>query len=276
MSLLSLLLPLLAQVGPMPSESPISAVPPELRDRPPRERSDIRPSGPNAWLSECSQLALDEPQAALERAQSWFGRSDGLAKAHAAHCEGLALVNLGQLDRAASTFLVARNYVPPENSRYRARLGAMSGNAVLGTGHAEFALDVLEQAANELGDEPSALAGGISRDRARALVMVGDIAGAQEQLADARRFDPGNAEGWLLSATLSRRLGQLAEAQAQIEQAALRDTQNPSVGLEAGVIAVLAGQDDAARASWQSVIDTAPETPQAEQAQAYLAQLGEP
>lgn len=276
MSLLNLLLTLLAQVGPAPSESPISAVPPELRDRPPREPSDIRPSGPNAWLSECSQLALDEPQAALERAQSWFGRADGLAKAQAAHCEGLALVNLGELDRAASTFLVARNYVPPDDARYRARLGAMSGNAVLGTGHAEFALDVLEQAANELGDEASALAGGIARDRARAFVMVGRIEDAQTMLGDARRLDPGNAEGWLLSATLSRRLGQLAEAQQQIEQAALLGPQNPAIGLEAGVIAVLSGRDDAARASWQSVVDTAPDSPQAAQAQAYLAQLGEP
>jgi hypothetical protein len=42
------------------------------------------------------------------------------------------------------------------------------------------------------------------------------------------------------------------------------------------VIAALSGHDDAARQSWQSVLATAPGTPQAQQAQGYLDQLGAP
>jgi hypothetical protein len=48
---------------------------------------------------------------------------------------------------------------------------------------------------------------------------------------------------------------------------------DPEVGLEAGVIAVLDGRDEAARANWESVIALDPESPFAETARGYLAQL---
>ena len=97
---------------------------------------------------------------------------------------------------------------------------------------------------------------------------------AATELADARVSAPGSSLGWLLSATLSRRMGHLAEAQAQIETAAKLAPTDPEIGLEAGVIAALAGQDAAARKSWQSVIAAAPDTDAATHARAYLAQLG--
>jgi Flp pilus assembly protein TadD len=79
---------------------------------------------------------------------------------------------------------------------------------------------------------------------------------------------------WLLSATLSRRLGDLTVAQAQIETAATLDGNDPAIALEAGVIAELAGNEDAARKSWQSVVAVAPSSPEATSAKAYLAQIG--
>jgi hypothetical protein len=45
------------------------------------------------------------------------------------------------------------------------------------------------------------------------------------------------------------------------------------VALEAGLIAVLAGRDEAARKSWQSVIAIAPTSAEAQTARDYLAQL---
>ena len=92
-------------------------------------------------------------------------------------------------------------------------------------------------------------------------------------LAEARISTPDNPLAWLLSATLSRRQGKLAEAQAQIEQAARLAPRDPEVGLEAGVIAILDGREDAARKSWQSVAEMAPGTAIGTQAQAYLAQM---
>ena len=96
---------------------------------------------------------------------------------------------------------------------------------------------------------------------------------AAEALSEAREADGDDAQAWLLSATLSRRLSRLGEAQQQIERAALLSPRNPQVGLEAGVIAALSGREEAARKSFQSVLDVAPDSPQADQAREYLAQI---
>jgi Flp pilus assembly protein TadD len=79
---------------------------------------------------------------------------------------------------------------------------------------------------------------------------------------------------WLLSATLSRRMGDLKSAQAQIETAGALTPKDPAVGLEAGVIAELAGNDAAARKSWNSVVALGPDTPEAQAAKGYLAETG--
>ncbi|TAD73156.1 MAG: hypothetical protein EAY70_12700, partial [Sphingomonadales bacterium] len=116
-------------------------------------------------------------------------------------------------------------------------------------------------------------------DRARALVALGRGPEALDALDAATTLAPERAEGWLLKATLLRRLDRLGEAQAAIEQAAALAPGGagigPEIGLEAGVIAVLAGRDTAARASWQSVLDLAPESPAAATATDYLAQFGQ-
>ena len=46
------------------------------------------------------------------------------------------------------------------------------------------------------------------------------------------------------------------------------------IGLEAGVIAILGNREEAARQSWQSVIDIQPDSLAAQTAKNYLAQLG--
>ncbi|MBS1239696.1 MAG: hypothetical protein H6R45_402, partial [Proteobacteria bacterium] len=99
---------------------------------------------------------------------------------------------------------------------------------------------------------------------------------AEAALQKARSYAPQISDTWLLSATLSRRKGDLATARAQIFTAAKLDRANPAIGLEAGVIAALSGNDEAARKSWQSVLTIAPDAPEAETARTYLAQLDTP
>jgi tetratricopeptide (TPR) repeat protein len=89
------------------------------------------------------------------------------------------------------------------------------------------------------------------------------LEGAQA-LAQARELAPQDPAVWLLSATLARRMEDLASARGWIATAAQLDPANPAIGLEAGLIAALAGNDDAARSSWQSVIDLAPRSTEAE------------
>ena len=117
------------------------------------------------------------------------------------------------------------------------------------------------------------LSASVSVDRARALVALGRNDEAAKALAEARTSDPANARAWLLSATLSRRLERLGEAQEQIAQAATLAPQDPAVGLEAGVIAALSGREEEARRSFDSVLLVAPESDEATRARAYLEQL---
>src|SRR6185503_17901638 len=127
-------------------------------------------------------------------------------------------------------------------------LGAMAGNAALANNDTAIALTELDKAGADAalaGDKE--LAGSIGADKARALVALGRNEEATKALAEARSDAPRDAQAWLLSATLSRRMGDLATAKAQIMTAAALDPSDPAVGLEAGVIEELSGDEATAR-----------------------------
>lgn len=275
--MLSFLLPLLMQVGPAPTETPVSPLPPEIQDRQ-AMRNTAAPREPLAdsrLLEECLALSKSDPQAALALVEARRGAARGLELAHLDHCRGVALSATEAFVQAAEAFAQALDAVPAGQSTYRARLGAMAGNAALAAGDAEGALGAFDQATADAAGQ-GALAGEIALDSARALVMLGEDEAAAEALAAARAALPYDAQAWLLSATFARRTGDLATAQTQIERAAEIDSRNRAVALEAGVIAVLSGREVAARRSWQSVVEASPASPEAETARGYLAQLEAP
>jgi tetratricopeptide (TPR) repeat protein len=210
----------------------------------------------------------------MDEAWDWRGKARGGARAEAGLCLGMAYAAQERYGEAHAAFLSGLGAADAQDVELRARLAALAGNAALAGGDHQAALDVLgsaETLASAAGS--TLLSGGIAIDKARALVALRRLPEAATALATARKADPANAQAWLLSATLSRRLGNLDEAQERIERAGELAPGDPEVGLEAGVIAVLAGRDDAARLSWQSVIDTAPQSAFANQAKEYIAQL---
>jgi tetratricopeptide (TPR) repeat protein len=153
----------------------------------------------------------------------------------------------------------------------------MAGNAALAGARGEAALALFTQAlADATAASDEEMAGSIAADRARSLVSLERNLDAAQALASARELAPQNATVWLLSATLARRMEDLESARGWIAIAAALDPINPAVGLEAGVIAVLGGSDDAAISSFQSVIDMAPQSPEAATARIYLGQLTGP
>ena len=187
----------------------------------------------------------------------------------------MTLAAQGRWDAAEAAFSAAYEVTPAGEPRNRARLAGMAGNALLAAGKPAAALALLDQAHGEaLGAADPRLAAEISIDRARALVTLKSDGDAAAALATARANAADNGQGWLLSATLSRRQGKLAEAQQQILMAAQLMPLDPEVGLEAGVIAMLAGNEGAARRSWLSVVKAAPGSEAARTAQSYLDQLG--
>ncbi|MBI1403271.1 MAG: tetratricopeptide repeat protein [Porphyrobacter sp.] len=248
-----------------------------MRDRPPRAEATIEaPVDPaSAWLQSCLDILEEDPARADSMAQIRRSETTGPARVLANHCLGTAATRLGLWEDARTAFVAARDETPANETRARARFGAMAGNAALAGGDATGALALLEQAEADARAAASAPLEAIAAtDRARALVALGRGAEALAPLDTATTLTPQNGEAWLLKATLLRRLERFAEAQTAIEQAARLAPSNPQVGLEAGVIAVLGGRPEAARASWQSVIELAPDTPFAATAKDYLAQLG--
>ncbi|OBX18174.1 hypothetical protein A9995_13085 [Erythrobacter sp. QSSC1-22B] len=265
------------QVGPNPAATPPIGVPPELEEQRARTASAAATSPVAAQTSrlvECLRLTAEDAEAAYDSASSWRANARDAERAQAAHCQGLALVRMERYEEARDIFAVARGEVGDDNPTYRARLGAMAGNAAMAGRQAGAAIPHFERAiadANSAGQED--IATGLEIDLARALVAAERPEDALAALDRARQANPGDPRAWLLSAKLSRQLGRLMEAQRQIEQAATLAPRDPVVGLEAGVIAALANRPDDARRSFESVLLVAPDGAEADRARAYIAQL---
>jgi tetratricopeptide (TPR) repeat protein len=275
MFLTATLLPLMLQAGLDPTRGGVPDYSADIQDRPPRELSIIDAPQPTSWLAQCLDQLEDEPTRAHVQAQIRRDTTNGEDRVLANHCLGLASTELGRWEEARAAFTAARQETPAEETRLRARFGAMAGNAALVTGDLPGALVLLDAArADALAAQAGGMPGLIALDSARVLVGLEQLDAAEAALAEARMFQPDDAETRLLSATLLRRMGKLADAQEQVEEAARLDPTAPAIGLEAGVIAILDGREEAARSSWQSVIDLSPGTEFATSAQSYLDQLG--
>jgi len=272
---------MLAQVGPVAGygNAPASQLPLEIiekKEDEARKRAAQTVEAPNMPQGAgCMTAAENSPERTVEVARNALDRAAGRERVRAGLCLGVALSSLDRWPEAQQAFVEARDATDADDHQSRARLGAMAGNAALAQGQAPQALMLLGPAASEAktaGDKQ--LIASIALDRARALVAVERPDEAATALAEARAAAPEDAQAWLLSATLSRRQNKLIEAQAQIEQAAKLAPRDPEVGLEAGVIAALAGNDAAARRSFESVVAMAPGSDTADKAKAYLDQLG--
>ena len=274
---MTLLLPaalMLMQVGVNPTVGQVPGVPEELRERPPRGAVAIDRAPARAAIDVCLDTARDDPARARDLAQEWVSRTTGAQRATGRHCLGVAAGNAGDWPAASAAFLAARDEA--SEPRFRARMGALAGTALLAQDKPDDALATLDTAMSEAAGD-NVLGGEIQQERAVALVTLERLPEASEALTEARRLSPQDANAWLLSATLARRQNDLASAQSQIERAASLAhpgaAVGPAIGLEAGVIAALGGRDAAARQSFESVIATAPESEQASTAKTYLAQL---
>lgn len=276
MTLFAILLPLLLQAVPDPNNMTVPDYAAEIQDRPPpRSSGVIDAPEPTSWLAQCLEQIEVDPSRAHVQAQIRRDTTSGEERVLANHCLGIASTELERWEEARAAFTASLQETPESDPRMRARFGAMAGNAALVTGDIPGALDLLDAAR---GDAIKAQAGTlqalIALDRARALVEAGELESAEAALAEARGLRPEDAETRLLSATLLRRLDRLAEAQQQIDEAARLAPLEPTVWLEAGVIAILSGREDIARSNWLNVTAMAPGSPEADSAQAYLDQLG--
>lgn len=217
----------------------------------------------------CATLAETDPARALAEAGTWRIAGGGVL---ARQCEGLAYVTQKRWLPAATAFEAAAREADVKGDGRSAVLWVQAGNAALAGNDAAKATTYFDGALTR-GQLTGDALGEVHLDRARARAALGDMKGARTDLDLATKHVPADPLGWLLSATLARKMNDLPRAQADIAEAAKRSPDDASVALEAGNIAVLSGRDDAARTAWEAAIALSPNSPSAKAATESLARL---
>lgn len=220
-------------------------------------------------FDECLRLASKDPASALTQASA-AAQQNGNYLARA--CQGFALATDFKFDLAVPVLTEAATLAEEKGDPRAARFWAQVGNAAIAAGQADIAVGALTKAlaSTSLTDAERADS---EVDRARALVALGKSGDAETALATARQLAPENGTAWLLSATLARRLNKLPDALTFIQTSAALLPRDASVALEAGNIAVAAGDDATARKQWEQTIAIAPSSRQAVTATSQLAAL---
>ncbi|MBO9713577.1 MAG: tetratricopeptide repeat protein [Sphingomonas sp.] len=223
-----------------------------------------------ARLTQCLKLAATDAPAAAADAAKWQASGGSY---FARQCLGVALANQQRWTEAATAFEAAAKDADAARDLVAADCWAKAGNAWLAAGEAEKARGVLDAAIASGGLVGNSL-GEAYLDRARARVASGDSQGARDDLDEATLNAPDDALGWLLQATLSRRVNDLLKADKAIREALRLAPGEPSIQLEAGNVAAMRGDEPGARAAWSQVIELAPGTPIADAARNALSQFG--
>lgn len=233
-------------------------------------RSDfVRPSDMQKKFDACMDAALDDPEVGIRLAEQWRLAQGGYL---ARQCLGFGYSLQERWLPAMTAFQQAADEADVAGDPASAQLWAQAGNAALAGGEAAKARGFFD-AALARGISDGFEKGEVHLDRARALVALGQLAQAREDIDKALAQVPKDPLAWLLSATLARRVDDLPLARAHIARAVELASDDASVALEEGNIAVLSGADDDARLAWERAVKLAPDKPAGKAAARNLAQL---
>ncbi|MGK2909616.1 MAG: hypothetical protein ACSLE1_07425 [Sphingobium sp.] len=209
-----------------------------------------------AKFQACLDAATGDPEAGIRFANAW--RLDG-GVFRARQCLGFAYAKAERWAPAIVAFEQAADEAERAGDTVSgARLWAQAGNAALAGGDAAKARAYFD-AALARGIPPGLERGEAYLDRARTLVALNDLGAARADLDMALNEAPKDPLGWLLSATLARRAGQMGLAQQHIARAVQMSPDDASVALEEGNIAVLTDHADVARSAWQRAVRLSPQ-----------------
>lgn len=243
---------LLAQANPVPA-------PPAVTSTPAR-------AGQGAYAA-CRELAAKSPAEARKLAARLSAASPVVGK----QCEGLAWALERRWAEATAAFAAGADAAESRRDGRSAYLRVQAANAALAGGDAAAAVGHLDKAlAQGLVGE---MAGEAHLDRARARAATGDMEGARADVDKAVALIPDSPLGWLLSATLARRMGDVDGAEHDIAEALARAPESPDVALEAGYIALMAKAPGAARTAFEAAVRNGPDTAAGQAAKAALAGL---
>jgi len=262
----SLFLPILIQSA-TPFGSPLDPVlrPSEVRAPAQAKPPSAKSKNPlDSRFNECVDEAAEDPGKGLLAANKWQIEGGGYL---ARNCLGFAYAELQNWPKAVAEFVQSA-----EGDERAAIFWSQAGNAALAQGNHAEAVKYFEAALaqNTLDD---LLKGEVHLDMARVFVALDQYDQAKKEFAIVQALVPQDPFGWLLSATLARRMGDLVQAKSDIAVAAKLAGTDPAVALEAGNIAYQAGDLANAKSNWEQAIKFGPDSPSAKAASRYLSQL---
>jgi tetratricopeptide (TPR) repeat protein len=230
------------------------------------------PSDPTRYAA-CMDVAGKDPARALQLAYGWLAEGGGVP---ARHCLAVAQMQARHHDAALKSYEAAGIASEDARDGQAVALWRQAAEAALIAGKPAEAVRFLTRAlARPGGVELSPRAEAALRIvRAEALVEAGKPAEAMADLDAATTAAPDGLAGWLLKATLHRRQGELAPAEAALLKAAALAPEDPDVELEAGNIAAARGDMTLARQAWEAAAADGPDTPAGKAAAAALRRLG--
>jgi tetratricopeptide (TPR) repeat protein len=225
---------------------------------------DLPRLGEGPQYERCLAQTREDPEGAREAAEAWAAAAPGDEGAR--HCLGLALLALGDAERAAERLeaLASRSRA---SAIARAAVFAQAGQAWMmanqpGRAYAAATLGLILAPR-----DPELLT-----DRALALGALGRYADAAEDLDRVLALDPERVEALVLRAAAKRRMDQPAEAARDVDRALSLAPDNAEALLERGIQRQIKGDGAGARADWErSAALAAPGSATADLAQQNLA-----
>ncbi len=192
-----------------------------------------------------------DPEDGFDRAMSWYSQGGGPP---ALHCAAIALLSAGHYADAADRLdLIAQNPSNGLTADMRAAILDQAGNAWMLEGFPEQAIQSFN-AALALNPESLGTKSEIYFDRARAWVMDQNWDEAIQDLGRVLELAPGAKDVLTLRATGYRALGSNELAWDDVTHVLLADPDYSPALIERGVLNVLRGDTDAARADWVKVL----------------------
>ncbi|WP_406568399.1 tetratricopeptide repeat protein [Alterisphingorhabdus coralli] len=229
------------------------------------------PDPREAQFNQCLDLVIEDPARGVANAREWLANGGSY---FALHCLAFAFSKQQRWQSAADSFAQAAQDAEAAKDERSANLWVQAANAALADGQPSTSIAFLDSALISGILEGQAL-GLAHLDRARALVALGELEKARAEFVLVQKHVPQDPLGWLLSATLERRLDNLERARADINVALSLGPEDPDILVEAGIISALLGNVEEARVKWQQVVTIDAPGPARVSAQEYLRQLAE-
>lgn len=225
-------------------------------------------AGDTSRFAACSTLARSNPGRAIATAQAWRIEGGGIL---ARHCLALAQFEARDFASAIASFEAAARLAEeaPDTRAQALMLWRAGANAALLAGTPAPVPGFIDAALALAPGAPEAAL--LHLLAVEALVDLKREADAMTRLDKALALDPAVPDGWLLKATLARRMNNLPLAETAILKAAAQNSESAEIRYEAGTIAAARGKLDLARAAWTAAISIDPESPAGQAAKAALA-----